>query len=478
MYKIIWRGFMGINLSLAKGIEEKDMLVCENEVEDYFKNQILKIDDETFITPDLNGDELQGSVHRIGSFIDSNHVNKFCNELNIESENLFLAISSFVLSKFVYNKNLLFANSGIIDNQSFEEYPLILNLDTDLNVKSFLSQINGVWLNSIVHHDSLLQIVDDFGFNPKFLYQFNCDNLSKEDKYALILNVAENENDFELICKFNDALYSPELINTFLNGILIVLNKIIKLSDDELENTFLKDVSILNRDVPDVDDLEFVEIDELLIHKIFEKQVELQGDNVILTASDGNFTYNELNERANRIANALIKKGVGIEDKIMIILKRDGSVFSSIFGILKTGACFIPIDSDYPDDRIEHVLKDSGSKFIIVDDIVDIKNIDLSAHSDKLLHIDELLEEEDVSNPDVDVSPENLVYLIYTSGSTGLPKGVMIEHRNLANYVYPDPKNIYTYELVHNLEKEKYKVLSTTTVAFDVFQQEIMGSRN
>ena len=388
MYKIIWRGFMGINLSLAKGIEEKDMLVCENEVEDYFKNQILKIDDETFITPDLNGDELQGSVHRIGSFIDSNHVNKFCNELNIEPENLFLAISSFVLSKFVYNKNLLFANSGIIDNQSFEEYPLILNLDTDLNVKSFLSQINGVWLNSIVHHDSLLQIVDDFGFNPKFLYQFNCDNLSKEDKYALILNVAENENDFELICKFNDALYSPELINTFLNGILIVLNKIIKLSDDELENTFLKDVSILNRDVPDVDDLEFVEIDELLIHKIFEKQVELNGDNVILTASDGNFTYNELNERANRIANALIKKGVGIEDKIMIILKRDSSVFSSIFGILKTGACFIPIDSDYPDDRIEHVLTDSGSKFIIVDDIVDIKNIDLSAHSDKLLHID------------------------------------------------------------------------------------------
>ena len=395
---------MDINLSLDKGFKEKDILVSENEAEDYFKNQILKIDDETFITPNLNGDELQGSIHRIGSFIDSDYVNKFCNGLNIEPDNLFLAISSFVLSKFVYNKNLLFANSGIIDNQSFEEYPLILNLDTNLNVISFLSDINGVWLNSIVHHDSLLQIVDDFGFNPKFLYQFNCDDFSKEEKYALILNVVENENDFELICKFNDALYSPELINTFLNGILIVLNKIIKFSDDELENTFLKDISILNRDVASADDLEFVEIGELLIHKIFEKQVELHGDNVILTAADGDFTYNELNERANRIANALIKKGVGVEDKIMIILKRDSSVFSSIFGILKTGACFIPIDSDYPNDRIEHVLTDSGSKFIIVDDIVDIKNIDLSAHSDKLLHIDELLEEEDVSNPDVDVS--------------------------------------------------------------------------
>ncbi len=467
---------MGINLSLAQGIQEKDMLISEDEVEDYFINQILKIDDETFITPDLNEDESQGSIHRIVSFIDCEDVIKFCNELNIEPDNLFLSISSFVLSKFVYNKNLLFANSGVVDNQSFCEYPLILNLDTDLNVSSFLSQIRGVWLNSIVYHDSLLQIVDDHGFNPKFLYQFNIDDISKEDKYALTLNVVENENDFELICKFNDALYSPELINTFLNSILIVLNKIIKFSDDELENTFLKDISIVNRDIPNADDLDFVEIDELLIHKIFEKQAELKADNVILTAADGDFTYKELNERANRIANALIKKGVGIEDKIMIILKRDSGVFSSIFGIIKTGACFIPIDSDYPNDRIEHVLTDSGSKFIIVDDIVDIKNIDLSAHSDKLLNIDELLEEEDVSNPDVDVSPENLTYMIYTSGSTGLPKGVMIEHRSLANYVYPDPKNIYNYELVHNLEKEKYKVLSTTTVAFDVFQQEIMGS--
>ena len=145
----------------AKCILDNDMLICE-EIEDYFKNRILKMDGETFITPDLNGDESEGSTHRITSFIDSEHVNKFCNKLNIEPNNLFLAVSSFVLSKFVYNKNLLFANSGIIDNQSFDEYLLALNLDTDLNAKSFLSQINGVWVNSIVHHDSLLQIVDEF----------------------------------------------------------------------------------------------------------------------------------------------------------------------------------------------------------------------------------------------------------------------------------------------------------------------------
>ena len=461
-------------MNKQKVLVKKGILNHGDDVDAYFKNKILEIDEETFISPDLNEDEFEGSIHRIASFIDSECINVLCNCLNIEPNNIFLAISSFVLSKFVNNKNLLFANSGIVADESFEEYPLVLNLDTNLNVASFLGQVNDVWLNSIAFHDSLSVIVDDFGFEPKFLYQFNGEAASLGERYPLVLNVVENENDFELICSFNDALYSPELINTFLNSIMIVLNKMMKLSGDELENTLLKDISIVNRDVPNADDLEFIEIGEQLVHRIFEKQVELQGDNVILTASDGDFTYNELNERANRIANALIGRGVGIEDRIMIVLKRDSNVFSSIFGILKAGACFIPIDSDYPSERIEHVLTDSESKFIIFDDIVDIKGIDLSSYSDRLLSIDDLLEEEDVSECNVDVAPENLAYMIYTSGSTGLPKGVMIEHRNFANFINPHPANTYCHELVSNAEEENYKILSMVTVAFDTFLDETL----
>ncbi len=164
-----------------------------------------------------------------------------------------------------------------------------------------------------------------------------------------------------------------------------------------MKNVLLKDVSIIEREVPNLEDLEFTDIEEELVHKIFEKQVGLQGDKVILIACDGDFTFNDLNERANRIANALIEKGVGIEDKVMFVLKRDSNVFASIMGILKAGAAFIPEDSEYPEDRIAHVLTDSESKFIIYDDIVDIKGIDLTAYSDKLLHVEELLEWEDAS---------------------------------------------------------------------------------
>ena len=159
---------------------------------------------------------------------------------------------------------------------------------------------------------------------------------------------------------------------------------------------------------------------------------------------------------------------MGVEDRVMFVLKRNSNVFASIFGIAKSGAGFIPIDPDYPKDRIEHVLTDSESKFIIVDDIIDINEVDLSEYSDNLLNIDDLLAEEDISNPNPDVNGENLAYIIYTSGSTGLPKGVMIEHRNITNFVYPDPSSIYCYEIATNSKKENYKCLSIATVAFDM----------
>jgi len=107
-----------------------------------------------------------------------------------------------------------------------------------------------------------------------------------------------------------------------------------------------------------------------------------------------------------------------------------------------------------------------------VDDIIKVKNIDLNDYEEHLIDINELLLEEDTANPDTEVSGENLAYLIYTSGSTGLPKGVMMEHHNLANFTYPHPDNVYTYELATNYEKENYKVLTTATVAFDLFLHE------
>lgn len=493
----------GFEYSLKEVKTEESNLYKEAEL--FYYNKIKEYDEATLVSPDLNGLEEDGVAAEVLKFISKDKIDSFCSSLAISPNNLFLAISSFVLSKFVYNRDLLFAT---ITNGRFtpdeqntlammvKTLPIALKLNSDLSFKDYFEYINKEWLDTLSYSCyPLTKIVDKYGMVPEFLYAFHGkiiedihmdgriierESLDYDGlKFKLTLNVIEIDGEYKLACQYNNALYSKELINTFLNSISIVLDKLMNLTKDlssnddltsKIENTFLKDVSIVSDEM--IKEFNLKEIPEYRLNKLFENVVCEHGDDIALICEDGEFTYDELNIKANRIANALIKKGVGVEDKVMFVLKRNSNVFASMFGISKAGAAFIPIDPDYPKDRIEHVLTDSSSKFIIVDEIIDINDVDLSEYSENLLNIDDLLKEEDISNPNPDLTPNNLAYLIYTSGSTGLPKGVMIEHRNITNFVYPDPSSIYCYEIATNSKKEGYKCLSIATVAFDMLMQE------
>ena len=486
----------GFEYSLNEVKTEQSGLYEEAKL--FFSNRIKEFDDATLIPQDINGDESEGNAAVEDIFLDKESVDDFCLKSNISQNNLFLAVTSFVINKFVFNRDTLIAtitNGRFNPNQQktlammVKTLPLALKLNSDSNLKEYLEYVNSEWLNVLAYSSyPLTEISNEFGITPEILYAYHGKiiedieiggmNVERQSidydglKFKISINVVEIDNQYRIFCEYNNQLYTESLINTFLDSIRIVLNKFQTFD----ENTLMKDISIIESDDWGIDSFEYDEIPEERLNKIFENQVELHPDRVILYASDGEFTYSQLNEKANRIAHSLIKKGVCPEDRIMFILNRNSNVMASVFGILKSGAAFIPVDSEYPTERIEHVLTDSESKFIIVDDVVDKKGIDLSTCSNNLLDVNELLKEEDTSNPNPDVHANNMAYLIYTSGSTGLPKGVILEHGNIANFAYPDPRNVCTYELVHNLEKENYKVLSTTTVAFDVFQQELMGS--
>ena len=484
----------GFDYALSEEKVKESSLYEESKL--FFYNKIKEFDEATLMTPDLSGDENKGKALEKTIFIQKDNIDEFCAKQSITQNNLFLAASSFVLSKFVYDKKLLIAT---ITNGRFEfnqqktlammvkTLPLALNLNSELSLDEFFSYVNKEWLEVLTHSSyPLTKISDEYGFTPDFLYAFhgkiiedlkiNGEKVARQSleednlKFKLNLNIVEENDEYKVFIRYNDQLYSDVLIQTFLDSLSIVIDKFIDLN----QKTQLKDISIIKQNQISKEDLNFVELDEYRLNKIFEKQVDLYPNDIAIYAEDGNFTFSELNERANRIANALIRRGVGAEDKVMFILKRNSNVFASIFGILKSGAAFIPIDSDYPKDRIEHVLTDSDSKFIIVDDIINIKNIDLTDYEENIIPLDDLLKENNVSNPNPELKADNLAYIIYTSGSTGLPKGVMLEHKNLANFVYPDPKNIYTYDLATNGKAENYKALSISTVAFDMLLQETM----
>ncbi len=201
------------------------------------------------------------------------------------------------------------------------------------------------------------------------------------------------------------------------------------------------------------------------VTKLFEEQVRLHSDKCAVASSKEQFTYAQLNERANKIANSLIEKGVGRETIVGIVLERCCDFYAVRQGILKAGGAFAVAAPDYPDDRIQFILEDAGAPFVITTKEIAQKRRELFEKlSCSVLWLEELLEHQNTENPDTEINEHDLCYCIYTSGSTGKPKGVMIEHLNLANFVNSNPKNAETYGYVSRGSVS----LSMAAMTFDV----------
>ena len=201
------------------------------------------------------------------------------------------------------------------------------------------------------------------------------------------------------------------------------------------------------------------------VTKLFEEQVRLHPDKCAVASSKESFTYAQLNERANRIANSLIEKGVGCEKIVGVVLERCCDFYAVRQGILKAGGAFAVAAPDYPDDRVQFIFEDAGVPFIITTKEIQKERQELfSRLSCTVLLLEELLENPNAGNPDTRIQEHDLCYCIYTSGSTGKPKGVMIEHINLANFVNPNPKNAETYGYVSRGSVS----LSMAAMTFDV----------
>ena len=155
------------------------------------------------------------------------------------------------------------------------------------------------------------------------------------------------------------------------------------------------------------------------IHQLFEEQAAKTPDQMAVVACDKTLTYVELNEQANKIAKALIAKGVMAGDVVAFSLPRKSVMISTMLGILKTGAAYLPLDPKSPIERINYCIQDSKAKLLITEH-----------------NITEFLENTDFCDFGSYSNPKAPCYLIYTSGSTGMPKGVQVLHSNLANYIY------------------------------------------
>lgn len=439
--------------------DEPDKICDEIEIEinpffaaqKYFKKMFSKSDGPTIINSEMRGKN--GSLKESLISIPKSNIEEFCREQEIGPETLFLSVTLYALSKFTFRKDILIS---IISNNrnKGQELPFAVNIDIDKNVKEYLTSIQDSFRETVKYdYYPFTRISSKNHILPEFLYAYRPSpgEYDGSKPYKLAVFIEKNDYEFKIISCYNNALYCEDFIGTFTNSINTLLNKF-----TEKPEILIKDISILE-DCRRGEYFEINQVEEPLLNKLFEKQVKKSKDKIALIAEDGEFTYDELNQKANRISNALIKRGVEIEDRIMFMLKRDSRLIATMLGIIKAGCAFIPVDPSYPEERIKYVLEDSNAKYIIT-------NGDLP----DALDVDDLLIEDCEKNPDPELTPENLCYLIYTSGSTGKPKGVMLTHYNITNYVDPHPENCYAHSFVNKANK----ILSITTVSFDVFLHE------
>ncbi len=168
------------------------------------------------------------------------------------------------------------------------------------------------------------------------------------------------------------------------------------------------------------------------VHQLIERQVDRTPDAEALAFHGRSLSYREMDERANRIAQALVAQGVGPDVTVGLYLPRSLDLVVGALAIMKAGGAYIPLDPHFPADRLAFMIKDSGAKLVLTERRL-AKSETLDG-TDFLCVEDILRSQAAADRPATDVTSSNLAYVIYTSGSTGLPKGVMLEHRNVVNF--------------------------------------------
>jgi amino acid adenylation domain-containing protein len=205
------------------------------------------------------------------------------------------------------------------------------------------------------------------------------------------------------------------------------------------------------------------------VHERFQAQVERTPGAVAVVSGEERLTYAQLNARANRLAHHLRGLGVGPDARVALCVERGPAMVVGLLAILKAGGAYVPLDPGSPRERLEHMLRDSAPLTVLtqarIRDRVDGAGV-------PVLSLDEdagRWAAESEGNPERgELGPEHLAYIIYTSGSTGVPKGVMVEHRNVCHQVA-------AVQSAYGLT-ERDRCLQFASVTFDASVEEIFGA--
>ena len=343
---------------------------------------------------------------------------------------------------------------------------LRVRLENDPSVTELLAQIKASTLEAYAHQDlpfaqlvEALQPPRSLSYNPIFQAVLAFDNAPGERVLSLPgLKVSEfkpphSSAKFDLTLLLRDVgeriegaleyatdLFERASIERMSAHLLSLLEAMV--ADDQQRISTLKLLSQAERQqlLVGFNQTYRPYPSEQYIHELFEEQVARTPEAVAVVFEDRQLSYGELNAHANQLAHHLIALGIRPDDRVGICMERSLEMVVGLLGILKAGGAYVPLDPSDPAQRLAYVLEDSAPVAVLTQAAVrgGLPALDVPVLMLELQDRASMIAREPKHNPDARASgltSSNLAYVIYTSGSTGLPKGVMVEHRNVLRLV-------------------------------------------
>ena len=338
----------------------------------------------------------------------------------------------------------------------------------------------GAYSHQVYPYDELvddLKLTRDMSHNPLFdvmlvlqSIEEGADNLDFSN--ATLQPYVTNESDYEVAkfdlsfgfeehsegmyysLNYNTDIYSEEQVSRMLSHLEHLLRTI-----SSQKQTAITEYDILTKEEKTylLETLNDTQVDypkDKTLVDLFEDQEEKTPDAVAIKFKDTELTYRELNEKSNQLAHYLIKNyNIQPDDLVGIELERSEWMVIGILAIIKSGGAYVPIDPEYPEQRKSFIMEDARLKFIVDED--ELSKFNTSKE----------FNEYPITNPNIELSPYNLMYVIYTSGSTGNPKGVLVEHGAFVNInnAYFGSKLRCTLTCNYNFDVSVLEIFSTLT---------------
>lgn len=340
---------------------------------------------------------------------------------------------------------------------------LRLNCRGEQSINGFFEQVKQVNLEAQDHQDvAFEQLVEqlnpsrDTACSPLFQVMFTMNTNDRQSmslpgvqfdalepkavaaKYDLTLNAIDSGERLELTFEYDRDLFKPSRMDTLAEHLALWLGGLaVQFDQGQLAQMPLLSEQEQHHLRFELNDTAQPFDQHQGIHQLFERQVQNNPDAIALEFEQNQLSYGQLNDKANRLAALLIDQGVVRDTLVGVCLPRGEDLVISVLAVLKAGGAFVPLDPEYPQQRLKHMHTDAGiSKLLTHTALTTL----LASYQGKTVLLDDpqthrLLQYQPCANvtPAEPLDAGALAYVIYTSGSTGLPKGVAVEHRGLVN---------------------------------------------